>query len=125
MLTSLRITILTGSLLLSAGICCAEAVIIDHRHTDISRLSESQINRAKSVLHIAYGHTSHGSQLTDGMSGLVAFANGAAKDWHYPAISLNGIMAEAREHWTCMIMPWMETSAMGGKHHKLPQRQCQ
>lgn len=28
------------------------------------------------MLHIAYGHTSHGSQVTDGMSGLVGFADG-------------------------------------------------
>jgi hypothetical protein len=30
---------------------------------------QGQIERAKAALHIAYGHTSHGSQLTDGMSG--------------------------------------------------------
>ncbi|MDD2237890.1 MAG: hypothetical protein PHG65_11860, partial [Kiritimatiellae bacterium] len=54
----------------------ADSLTIDHRHTDITELTEGQINRAKSVLHIAYGHTSHGSQLTEGMSGLVGFANG-------------------------------------------------
>ena len=40
------------------------------------RISEADIQHAKEVLHIGYGHTSHGSQITDGMSGLVAFANG-------------------------------------------------
>ena len=33
------------------------------------------ITKAKTDLHIAYGHTSHGSQITTGMSGLVSFAN--------------------------------------------------
>lgn len=57
----------------------AAPVVIDHRHTDITALTQAQIERAKDVLHIAYGHTSHGSQLTDGMSGLVGFANGGGK----------------------------------------------
>ncbi len=41
------------------------------------RLPASAVNQAKASLHIGYGHTSHGSQLVDGMNGLVAFANGA------------------------------------------------
>jgi hypothetical protein len=57
---------------------------IDHRHTDIPRLTETQIRRAKSKLHIAYGHTSHGSQLTEGMTGLVAFANRGGKGLRLP-----------------------------------------
>ena len=52
------------------------AEIIDHNCTDITQIPESAINQAKADLHIAYGHTSHGSQLTDGMSGLIGFANG-------------------------------------------------
>ncbi|MEA2096145.1 MAG: T9SS type A sorting domain-containing protein [Candidatus Cloacimonadota bacterium] len=52
------------------------AEIIDHSCTDITQIPESAINQAKADLHIAYGHTSHGSQLTDGMSGLIGFANG-------------------------------------------------
>jgi len=54
----------------------AQGIIIDHECTDITMIPESAINQAKSNLHIAYGHTSHGSQLTTGMDGLVAFANG-------------------------------------------------
>jgi hypothetical protein len=42
-------------------------LIIDHRHTDIGLIPETAIIRAKSNLHIAYGHTSHGSQLISGM----------------------------------------------------------
>ena len=52
------------------------AEIIDHNCTDITQIPESAIYQAKADLHIAYGHTSHGSQLTDGMSGLIDFANG-------------------------------------------------
>jgi hypothetical protein len=54
----------------------ADPVIIDHRHTDITQIPQTAIEEAKANLHIAYGHTSHGSQLTTGMTGLVAFANG-------------------------------------------------
>lgn len=54
----------------------AQGIIIDHECTDITLIPESAINQAKSNLHIAYGHTSHGSQLTTGMNGLVGFANG-------------------------------------------------
>ena len=54
----------------------AESVIIDHACTDITRIPESAIEQAKANLHIAYGHTSHGSQLTTGMTGLIGFVNG-------------------------------------------------
>jgi hypothetical protein len=49
-------------------------MIIDHNCTDLSSIPAQQITNAKSTLHIAYGHTSHGSQLTSGMNGLVGFA---------------------------------------------------
>ncbi|MBN1293766.1 MAG: T9SS type A sorting domain-containing protein [Candidatus Latescibacteria bacterium] len=48
-------------------------LIIDHTCTDLALIPESSIEDAKTNLHIAYGHTSHGSQLTTGMSGLVSF----------------------------------------------------
>lgn len=40
------------------------------------RLPVDAIEDAKDILRIGYGHTSYGSQLADGMSGLVGFANG-------------------------------------------------
>ena len=51
-------------------------------HTVVTQLWTGQIpevyiQAAKDSLVIGYGHTSHGSQITDGMDGLVAFANGA------------------------------------------------
>ncbi len=49
------------------------AIIIDHNYTRLADIPASYITSAKSQLHIAYGHTSHGSQLIDGMSGLIGF----------------------------------------------------
>jgi hypothetical protein len=57
----------------------SSAIIVDHTSVDITAIPQAWIEGAKSALHVAYGHTSHGSQLTDGMSGLVAFADGGGK----------------------------------------------
>jgi len=51
-------------------------IIIDHTCTEINGIPESEINKAKTDLHIAYGHTSHGSQLITGMNNLDAFMGG-------------------------------------------------
>jgi len=50
-------------------------IIIDHTTTDITAIPQAWIEQAKQTLHIAYGHTSHGSQLTTGMAALIDFAN--------------------------------------------------
>lgn len=52
------------------------ATIVDHTCTDLTDVPTQWLTTAKANLHIAYGHTSHGSQLTTGMSSLVAFADG-------------------------------------------------
>ncbi|MBK7480249.1 MAG: Ig-like domain-containing protein, partial [Bacteroidales bacterium] len=44
--------------------------IIDHNCTNLATIPASYITQAKSTLHIAYEHTSHGSQIIDGMTGL-------------------------------------------------------
>ena len=49
------------------------AVIVDHESIALADIPSNWIDQAKQTLHIAYGHTSHGSQLTTGMTGLVAF----------------------------------------------------
>ena len=49
--------------------------MVDHTCTDITKIPEAAIVAAKQNLHIAYGHTSHGSQLITGMNGLITFAN--------------------------------------------------
>jgi uncharacterized repeat protein (TIGR01451 family) len=53
----------------------AEAIIVDHSTTDITAIPQAWIEEAKRELHIFYGHTSHGHQLTQGMAELVSFAN--------------------------------------------------
>ncbi len=59
-------------------LCWSGAIIADHGCTDITTIPVSAIQAAKDSLHIAYGHTSHGSQITDGMRGLVEFMNAKA-----------------------------------------------
>ncbi|MDP4224196.1 MAG: hypothetical protein Q8868_12875 [Bacteroidota bacterium] len=50
-----------------------DAIIIDHTSIKLTAIPSEWIQAAKENLHIAYSHTSHGSQLTEGMSGLVSF----------------------------------------------------
>lgn len=49
-------------------------VIVDHTSIHLASVPQSAIEDARSSLHISYGHTSHGSQITDGMTGLISFA---------------------------------------------------
>jgi len=53
----------------------------DHTCTDLAAIPAEWITAAKASLHIAYGHTSHGSQITEGMKGLVSF-KGTTYDWN-------------------------------------------
>jgi hypothetical protein len=48
-------------------------IIIDHTCARLSQIPDQWITQAKKTLHIAYGHTSHGSQIVTGMEGLVQF----------------------------------------------------
>ncbi len=54
----------------------SQAIIADHNCTNIKSIPENAILDAKSKLHIAYGHTSHGSQLITGMNNLDEFMGG-------------------------------------------------
>ncbi len=65
----------------------AQGIIVNHNCINLSQIPDELINSAKANLHIAYGHTSHGSQLIDGMSGLqswkgdkYSFSNGGGVD---------------------------------------------
>lgn len=62
----------------------SSAIIADHRIMNKVRNNEipdSAIFNAKNNLRIAYGHTSHGSQITSGMQGLVDFKNGQSQTY--------------------------------------------
>ncbi len=66
-------------LLFSSVLLSQEAIIIDHNSTDITKIPERAILVAKEKLHIAYNHTSHGSQIVTGMAELIDFANKGGK----------------------------------------------
>jgi hypothetical protein len=65
--TKVLATVLFIFYLSCSAVMAGEPVIIDHNCTDISKIPEFAIIQAKERLHIAYGHTSHGSQLISGM----------------------------------------------------------
>jgi hypothetical protein len=89
--TVIKITVVALLLIISFT-CSADdenstangSMLIDHTCTDITAIPVQYIEAAKQQLIIAYGHTSHGSQLTDGMSALVAFANNGGKGMTHP-----------------------------------------
>jgi hypothetical protein len=61
--------------ILIIGFISAQPIIIDHNCTKLGDIPESAINNAKQTLHIAYEHTSHGSQLITGMTALIGQTN--------------------------------------------------
>jgi len=76
----LALALLSGSA--GAG---AQGIVVDHNHSRLLDVPTAWIEHAKQTLHIAYGHTSHGSQLVTGMTAvrqqygsLYAFAAGGA-----------------------------------------------
>ena len=71
----MKLRLLMIPCLLAASLAPAQ-IIIDHTCVDIHGIPQTWIEQAKAGLYIAYGHTSHGSQLTEGMTGLVGFMNG-------------------------------------------------
>ena len=65
--------------ILSTTVVSAAPLVINHEQGNsayFTTITQSEIQLAKDTLHIAYGHTSHGSQVTSGMNGLVDFING-------------------------------------------------
>ena len=64
------------ALAITASSTSAAPILIDHSCTTLKKIPESWVKKAKQNLHIVYGHTSHGSQLITGMSGLSKFTQG-------------------------------------------------
>ena len=50
-----------------------QSVIVNHTCVQLNQIPLVWAKKAKTELHIAYGHTSHGSQITYGMMGLTYF----------------------------------------------------
>jgi hypothetical protein len=53
----------------------SEPIIADHTKAHLSLIPKAAIDKARSDLHIAYAHTSHGSQVPTSMTGLMTFPN--------------------------------------------------
>jgi len=95
-------------------------MIIDHRCTNLSSIPATYISEAKQELHIAYGHTSHGSQLTTGMTGLVTFkgndyawnngGTGGALDLHDYAMT-GDLGNPDRTSWETRTRTYLESNA--------------
>ncbi len=101
-----------------AVLCCATPtmadapIIIDHTCTDLSQVPQSWIDAASDQFRVAYGHTSHGSQLTTGIrtiiendsgctctgcgdAGCTSCAYGACDDYYYYAFGGGNPIAPA------------------------------
>ena len=64
----------------------------DHTAADLTSIPRAAIEQAKASLHIAYQHTSHGSQLITGMNSLEAFsAYGALYSWDDSGADTNSL----------------------------------
>ncbi|MGV8171274.1 MAG: right-handed parallel beta-helix repeat-containing protein [Candidatus Woesearchaeota archaeon] len=73
--------------------------VVDHTSTNLNNIPLSCINRAKSNLHIAYEHTSHGEQLVQGMTGLVTWKGST---YAFSSGGGSGVL-DFRDH---AISPW-------------------
>ncbi|MBE2214213.1 MAG: hypothetical protein IAE82_10110 [Opitutaceae bacterium] len=62
------------------SVASGQAIVIDHTCTRIDTIPAAAVQRARETLHIAYGHTSHGSQITLGMQALAPFMNARKAD---------------------------------------------
>ena len=60
-----------------------DPILIDHTCRDLSDIPEAWIDSAKKKLFIAYGHTSHGSQLTTGMEALETYFTNGLYNWSH------------------------------------------
>ena len=67
------------SLLLQSATVLGSGFTVDHNSSDLSRIPDEWIAKAKQDLHIIYKHTSHGSQLITGMNGLENFPDFGSK----------------------------------------------
>ncbi len=67
--------------LFQAALSLSGQIIIDHNCTRLATIPEAYVSQAKATLHIAYEHTSHGSQLIDGMTGLYNW-KGSTYSWN-------------------------------------------
>ncbi|MEW6511071.1 MAG: T9SS type A sorting domain-containing protein [Bacteroidota bacterium] len=65
-----RILVLVPMLVLMTG---ARSQIINHYHTNFTWIPDTYVDQARAQLRIAYGHTSHGTQLAVGVDAIAAW----------------------------------------------------
>lgn len=65
-----RVWLLALGLFPAAVFAQGQALVIDHTCTDIGKIPAAYIEKAKGGFNVAYGHTSHGSQIVAGMGAL-------------------------------------------------------
>jgi len=53
-----------------SDLASGQALRIDHKCTDVRKVPKEFVEKAKATFRIAYGHTSHGSQIVSGMEAL-------------------------------------------------------
>jgi hypothetical protein len=119
LVTGLFMVILITSCKKTENSAVTKDFIIDHHSVSINNIPSEWITTAKQNLHIAYGHTSHGSQLTDGMTGLVSFkgnayswnngGSGGALDLHDYAMS-GDLGAPDRTTWATLTRTYLATN---------------
>ncbi len=118
---NLSLALVVAVVLTSLFICegqtyqpASSPIIIDHRTTNIHKIPRQWIEKAKRELHIAYGHTSHGSQISSGMKGLENFA-GSLYAWNHGgtggALDMrDGNMGPARDLGNPNRTAWADTT---------------
>jgi PKD repeat protein len=81
---TLTVTNISGSssAIRPVSVVSGSAIYIDHNCRKLAKIPSEWITMAKQTLHIAYGRTSHGSQLTTGMTGLTEW-KGSLYAWNY------------------------------------------
>jgi hypothetical protein len=87
----------------------SEPIVIDHLSADISKLSPMWLDSARTKLHIAYGHTEHGSQLTIGMNTLETFFTNNHFQWSSGNLDLFEGDPESQAGWMgldCSTTGW-------------------
>jgi len=78
----MRSLVWSGIILFLAFSLPAQEILVDHECTDPGIIPDSVMETIRSDLHVAYDHTSHGSQLVSGINALEAFpAFGTRYQW--------------------------------------------
>ena len=69
-----------------------DEMIIDHTYVNVTSIPDEYITAARNNLHIMYGHTSHGSQLMDGMTGLMGWKAGYDTKYAFSSTQTSGVL---------------------------------